>query len=128
MCPCVCLLPPSENNRPGYEDCGYVSLDDCNSTQMSVFVDFMATYQSTLAGISQFHSDGNGAYIYSCLTHCAETQAAFNTIKINNVSMQEAMTAWWLSSETPATLHTHLPCTYNTTAVPHRCNPTCAPH
>ena len=116
---------------PGYAECGLASLDGCSSAQMATFVDYMSTFQYRLKEVSSpSHSYGNGAFLYSCLTHCAGVDdAQFNTIAIGDTTMQESLAAWWQSEGELTQKHTHLPCMYNNASdTPHRCNPSCAPH
>ena len=72
---------------------------------------------------------GEGAFVESCLEHVAEqTSAMFNGYAIGGVSMQQALSKWWLADGTqPAAAHTHMPCELSLTR-PHQCNPTCFAH
>lgn len=66
---------------------------------------------------------GEGGFVESCLEHVAAQGSAFNTYKINGVTVQEALGKWWNSDGTEAPMW-HLPCKLSATE-PHQCNPTC---
>merc|ERR1719343_1408011 len=77
-----------------------------------------------------FHKDGNGAFIHSCNYHCeAQTDELWQGIKVNGITMEQAVSDWWHSSEDPASWHTYAnPCQYNQAeGLARACNPTCTP-
>lgn len=107
-----------------YRDCGR-DLDNCTADQTKVMNSFQEDYVATLTGLSAFHAAGNGAFIHSCHTHCNGIAGGWKTYHIRNVSMAEAVYAWWQSDgKDPAATHTYLPCT-RSVSNPHGCNPTC---
>ena len=74
---------------------------------------------------TSYNAPGNGAFIQSCHEHCNGISGGWNNYKIDNVTMQAAVTDWWHADGTvPAAKHSYLPCQYHTTS-PHKCNPTC---
>jgi hypothetical protein len=90
-----------------------------------------------------------GSFITSCFQHCAFAKEGWNSIhaeggtvsevrnavpisqRKNNVTMQQAATAWWEDerpeSEYSADDHTYMPCALDPTATAFNgnCNPTC---
>ncbi len=87
-----------------------------------------------LQSTPKFSQPGEGAFIESCIEHTVVGQSpnGFNGYRIQGVSPQEALAAWWASDGTdPADSHTYLPCRLlsakeaggaNASRV---CNPTC---
>ena len=67
------------------------------------------------------------AFVHSCHTHCEAQWGAWNSIKVNGVSILQAVSKWWHSDGTdPAKDHTYTPCRYKTRPTgPRKCNPTC---
>merc|ERR1740117_1183354 len=74
-----------------------------------------------------YSQPGNGAFVHSCHMHCEAQSPYYNTIEINGVTMQQAVSKWWNSHSEPSADHSYTPCQYNTDALPHMCNPTCLP-
>ena len=110
---------------PGWKECAK-ELGKCNSTQMVAMDQYMTDFKTKMSKAKTFTADGNGAFIYSCHKHCAEQSSSFTAIKINGVSMQEAVSAWWRGSVTePAASHVHLDCQDSTSSPGKQCNPTC---
>ena len=71
---------------------------------------------------------GNGGFIESCMEHCAAQGGGWNVISQRNVTMQQAVSAWWdAGAGAPASDHWHLPCTLHSSP-PGECNPTCTSH
>ena len=102
-----------------------------SSTQMATMNTFSDDYMHTLQhGVTaaRFGAPGNGAFVHSCHTHCEALSGPWFNVKIGNVSMGDAVKAWWRSDGTePAAKHTYTPCRYHTqSGKPHMCNPTCA--
>eukprot|EP00055_Hartaetosiga_balthica_P018220 m.130795 g.130795 ORF g.130795 m.130795 type:complete len:444 (+) comp9473_c0_seq5:3561-4892(+) len=110
---------------PGWSSCSG-NPDSCSPSQITRMVSYETDFTATISAIPTFTNAGNGAFIYSCHTHCAGQSSAFNKFSINNVTMQEAITKWWNSdTNTPASENTHLPCSYNEDKSPYDCNPSC---
>ena len=76
--------------------------------------------------IAECSKTGNGAFIHSCHTHCEAQSNAWNSFKVNGMSMQQLHSKWWNSGFTqPAMGLTSQPCQYHTDKMPRMCNPTC---
>jgi hypothetical protein len=65
---------------------------------------------------------GNGAFIYSCAYHCAESGGQWNKYKIAGQSIRQTIERWWLSDAEPTAAHVATDCIWTTDFV---CNPTC---
>ena len=86
---------------------------------------YITDFDTIMTSTNTYKAEGNGAFIHSCHTHCEAQSSAWNSFKVNGVSMQEAMSAWWHSDGTdPASKHSYVPCHYKSTT-PRKCNPTC---
>lgn len=111
---------------PGWAPCAQ-NTENCDAQHIDPMIHYELSFVGTLEGIFNFRKDGNGAFVYSCHTHCAAVGGLYNSIQINGVSMEQALSAWWNGPATaPAAQNTHLPCTYHGGAtMPRRCNPTC---
>ena len=99
---------------------------NCNTSELASIIryegDFVRAIQSSVA----YSKAGNGGFVESCMEHCAAQGASWNTISQHNVTMQQAVSAWWDADDgAPASDHWHLPCTLHA-APPGECNPTCA--
>merc|ERR1711963_1159697 len=86
---------------------------------------YIQAFDTAVRSKATYAKRGNGAFIHSCHTHCEAQDTAWNTFKVNNVTMQQAFSAWWRSSDDPSSLHSYDTCTYHVDKEPHQCNPTC---
>ena len=101
--------------------------------------------------VASINGDGGlpsaaGAFINSCYGHCKAMEDGYwNTVEINGVSMQQAITNWWgglghtslyaqhatntSAAVPPATVgapsNWHWPCNWTTAGSAPGCNPTC---
>jgi hypothetical protein len=108
---------------PNWPNC-INSLSNCNSTQIQLMDVYRNSFVSIITNTSTFHNNGNGAFIHSCYNHCGfRSSNWWNTVKINGVTMQQAVSKWWNSpTSTPSSQNSYLPCSWgNSTS----CNPTC---
>ena len=108
---------------PGWNACSQ-DPENCTSHQMAkmntYITDFTAVVKNVLAPV------GHGAFIQSCHEHCMGISGGYNNYRIGNISLQDAVSAWWNAPPgQPTASHTHWPCQYHTTSFPHQCNPTC---
>eukprot|EP00730_Choanoeca_flexa_P004570 TRINITY_DN11735_c1_g9_i1.p1 TRINITY_DN11735_c1_g9~~TRINITY_DN11735_c1_g9_i1.p1 ORF type:complete len:438 (+),score=79.87 TRINITY_DN11735_c1_g9_i1:69-1316(+) len=110
----------------GYDKCAS-DPETCDGSQILRMIEYERDFMSNMTNAPTFKRQGNGAFIYSCHTHCAAQSSAYNTFKVNGVSMQEAVLKWWQSEDDAAENHTYTPCEYNHSE-PYRCNPTCSPN
>lgn len=110
---------------PGWHDCAG-NIEKCDVRQIVNVVQYQKDFLTAISSASTYDKNGNGMFIYSCHTHCAgQDSHAFTTYKINNVTMQQALSKWWNSDDsTPAPQNRYSPCIYNLTP-PYECNPTC---
>lgn len=87
----------------------------------------LKTYQrdfNELLTISQ-KKHGDGAFVHSCPLHVEALDPEWSTLKVNGLTMQEALSKWWNSDEgAPTADHTTMDCDLND-ASPYQCNPTC---
>mmetsp|Transcript_17000 Transcript_17000/g.41743 ORF Transcript_17000/g.41743 Transcript_17000/m.41743 type:complete len:216 (+) Transcript_17000:891-1538(+) len=85
---------------------------NCNESQVYDLNLWYDTFVHELTARSTFSRKGNGAFIESCLEHvAAENSGPFNNYRINETSINEALTAWWNSDgNNPAEMHTYKPC------------------
>ena len=137
---------------PGWRLCSDSGFPgNCTDAQFVDMNGYIRDFVAVVQGTRTFHAAGNGAFVHSCHTHCEAISGGsvfclyllvvFDSLttdlrrcvaltsswpfyKIDNVSMQDAGTAWWLSDGEASTAHTYLPCQYRAEA-PHKCNPTC---
>lgn len=105
---------------------------NCTAAQLASFNAYAASLLADWGGgltRGKASRAGEGAFLDSCLEHVAEqTSAMFDGYAIGGVSMQEALSRWWLADGTePAAKHKYMPCTLSMTS-PHQCNPTCFAH
>eukprot|EP01059_Diplonema_ambulator_P007236 TRINITY_DN16728_c0_g1_i1.p1 TRINITY_DN16728_c0_g1~~TRINITY_DN16728_c0_g1_i1.p1 ORF type:complete len:443 (+),score=93.28 TRINITY_DN16728_c0_g1_i1:145-1329(+) len=114
------------NAFPDYRECGKVP-DDCNATQITVMNQYMTDFSSILESTSIFSTNGNGAFIHSCHTHCEAQTPDYTVFAINGTTIQQAVAKWYTSPpNTPASANTYSPCHYHTGDTSNRsCNPTC---
>lgn len=99
---------------------------------------YQRSFHKVITGTGTFSAAGNGAFLFNCVTHCAEqSYSGFNTFKVPRMTattdvgdmmrtvMQVALTDWWESDPlTPATEHTYVePCALKGSSP---CNPTCS--
>jgi hypothetical protein len=96
--------------------------DSCSATQGYLVTGYQSDFVIEIAKTPSFFANGNGAFVYSCFTHCGATSDDFFRVAINNITMHDALVKWWNSENEPADQHTFLPCLRNSG---HECNPTC---
>ena len=111
---------------PGWQACAG-DPEKCSNSQTGLMNQYIKDFDDIMQGTQTYKSTGNGAFIHSCHTHCeGQKDHSWNGFKINGVSMQEAMGAWWNSDgKDPSAKHSHTPCQYKM-STPRMCNPTCA--
>jgi hypothetical protein len=112
------------SSAPGWHDCAG-DPEKCNSAQMATMNQYEVDFMSKMkAAGPTYAAKGNGAFIHSCHTHCEAQSGAFNTFKVNGVSIQQAVSKWWAGDGDDAAQN-YEPCQYHTDSTPHKCNPTC---
>lgn len=100
-----------------FTNCTRGQIADLNSYAASLLADYTRT--------AKFGRDGEGGFVEPCLEHVkAQSGAAFNRFAIDNVTEQQALSAWWHASPS-APAQWYLPCRLSDRA-PHECNPSCA--
>lgn len=111
---------------PGWAACAQ-NTEHCDAQHINAMIAYEQYFVGTLQSTIKFQASGNGAFVYSCHTHCAAATDDFFTFKIGGVSMEQAVSAWWNGPvDAPAISNTHLPCIYHGgDTYPRRCNPTC---
>lgn len=137
MCIYTSELPPAFPNQTGIEN-GICSSapgwapcagdpEKCSAVQTTVMDQYIMDFDAIMASTPTYTKAGNGAFIHSCHTHCEAQSGAWNTFKVNGVSMQQACSKWWNGATSdPAASNTYTPCLYKTGSTgPRACNPTC---
>ncbi len=71
---------------------------------------FGSTLNHTMLTTGTLHKPGNGVFLHSCSTHCGFLGWDWSNTKIRGLSMQQAVTKWWTSSNSNADEHVYLPC------------------
>lgn len=66
----------------------------CSASNFALFDAYEKDFVTSLTSSPNFAKPQNGAFISSCFTHCEGSQGLYNTIKVNNVSMQAAVSTW----------------------------------
>ena len=115
------------SSAPGWRNCSN-AVESCSGAQMVTMDGYMDDFVAALRGANgRLAAAGNGAFVHSCHTHCEALSGPWKDARIGNVSMSDAVKAWWRAdTAAPAAEHTYLPCRYHTDAgEAHRCNPTC---
>lgn len=128
---CIYTSEPVDHNStangncasaPGWRACAS-DPEQCDGTQMGVMDQYEVDFQAKLSSSGTYSRAGNSAFIHSCHTHCEAQGGQFNSITVNGVSMQQAVSTWWNEpANTPA--QNYQACQYAVTS-PHKCNPTC---
>lgn len=132
-------LAPGFPNQTGFENgvCSAAagwpacarSPEACTQPQIKMMNQYIADFETKMNvnGAATYNKPGNGAFVHSCHTHCEAQGGSWNSFKIGGVSMQQAVSKWWLSDGTePASAHSYTPCQYKDGATgPRKCNPTC---
>uniref|UniRef100_A0A7S2X7J1 Pectin acetylesterase n=1 Tax=Lotharella oceanica TaxID=641309 RepID=A0A7S2X7J1_9EUKA len=115
-----------QNIYDGDTDCQHDEFNDCSMKQISDFDAWESDFLAQVEMASQFTKDGNGAFIESCLEHCAaEDSKTFASLSIDGLTISQALQQWWESNGAdPAADHTYTPCTLKKLGE-HQCNPTC---
>jgi hypothetical protein len=116
------------SSAPGWAACAR-NPESCTQSQIKEMNQYIADFETKMNtnGAATYTKPGNGAFIHSCHTHCEAQSGAWNSFKVNGVSMQQAVSGWWNSDGTdPASKHSYTPCSYKDGATgPRKCNPTC---
>ena len=66
------------------------------------------TFVTTLRASNKFSASGNGAFVHTCFTHCAEFGDQYNQFVVGGVALRDAVAAWWHSVDEDAVHHVHL--------------------
>ncbi|KAJ9466999.1 Pectin acetylesterase 8 [Diplonema papillatum] len=137
MCILTAELPSGWPDQTGIENgvCGQGSYAkcqklpdfDCNETQIVQMNQYTTDFMAVLNSATSSQQDGHGSFIHSCHTHCeGQDETDFATFAIDGVTMSDAVSLWWNSTNEPASKHTYTPCLRSTGNVTDRqCNPTC---
>lgn len=112
------------SSAPGWKACSD-NPEKCTQGQMVVMNRYINDFQSIMESKATYNKLGNGAFIHSCHTHCEALGAAWNTIKVNGLTIQQAFSKWWHNEPEAASAHTYSSCLYHTATSPHECNPSC---
>jgi hypothetical protein len=98
----------------------------CTAAELATLAQYERDFMHDLQSSPAFRRAGNGGFIESCVEHCLAMGAGWNIVQQNNVTIQQAVSAWWdAPNGAPALGHWHLPCTIRSSA-PGQCNPSCA--
>merc|ERR1712107_863991 len=96
----------------GWRNCSR-NIEHCTVDQVPIMNQYISDFVSVLQSKATFHAAGNGAFIYSCQTHCNCIAGAWGSYKIDGILMRDAVSKWWNSDGTdPAVKHTYMPCKY----------------
>eukprot|EP00966_Prymnesium_polylepis_P099752 2309596-Prymnesium_polylepis.1 len=100
--------------------------DNCTDAGIGKMNSYIADFGTIMRSAGGTYAKrGNGAFVHSCHTHCeAQEDALYAGFAVNNVTMQQAVSAWWKADNAPAEQHSYAPCEYKETS-PRMCNPTC---
>ena len=134
----VCILtsePVTNTNSTANGNCSAAAgwspcaqnVENCDAQHIDSMIHYELGFVAVLESTPTFFATGNGAFVYSCHTHCAAASSLWSSVAINGVTMQQAVSKWWAgAADAPAASNTYLPCTYNGgDTKPRRCNPTC---
>jgi hypothetical protein len=58
---------------------------------------FVGTFQTAVLALIAALPTGTGIFSPTCLVHCLSGQPSYQALKVNNVSMSEALDAWYFS-------------------------------
>jgi len=94
----------------------------CTPAQWKIISAWGDSFSTRIQANPATKANGNGLFIYSCHTHCAEGGASWNVIKSGKTSLRAAIYNWYFSKDEPASKHTYKDCN-NTNS--YCCNPTC---
>ncbi len=74
---------------------------------------FVNTFQSAVLALIASLPAGTGVFSSTCLVHCLSGQPSFQALTVNNVSMSEALNAWYFDAEPTSVVSTcsGWPCT-----------------
>ena len=101
-------------------------MSNCSMQELSTLAQYERDFIHDVHTSPAFHKAGSGGFIESCVEHCLGMGGGWNVATINNVTMQQALTAWWDAPDgAPAVGHWHLPCAIRSSS-PGQCNPSCA--
>jgi len=109
-------------NVPQDSVCANNGPANCSSSQIKDVNKFGASLIAMMqSGLGPNRS--SGAFVHSCWTHCLAytSQGLDSQGLIQDVSMQQAVTAWY-NSPTTQSKNVHVDCTLSGS---HKCNPTC---
>lgn len=108
---------------PGWYDC--IRTGACTDEQIDKYNKLWGDkFRNIIATNPGIKKDGNGAFVYSCHQHCAESNYNWwNRITLGDTTMREAFTKWYFSDNEPAQKHVYGDCSYTDGFY---CNPTCA--
>ena len=84
-----------------YENCTKIWKDrplraHCSKEQMYTLIEYQGSFMRKISTKRAFSKLNNGAFLYQCFTHVAGNYPSFNVFQLDGVSMQQAITKWWL--------------------------------
>eukprot|EP00294_Goniomonas_avonlea_P008479 CAMPEP_0114555252 /NCGR_PEP_ID=MMETSP0114-20121206/8651_1 /TAXON_ID=31324 /ORGANISM="Goniomonas sp, Strain m" /LENGTH=419 /DNA_ID=CAMNT_0001740367 /DNA_START=11 /DNA_END=1270 /DNA_ORIENTATION=- len=111
---------------PGWKDCS-ANPEQCTTDQIKAMVQYEDDFMIAMNSSATYANPSNGAFIYSCHTHCAAQSSGWNKFAIGGTTMQQAVSLWWAqeANDAPANSNNYVPCLYGTSTKPYACNPTC---
>jgi len=87
---------------------------------------YMKSFMSKIRSSETYLKNGNGNFIHSCHTHCEGNTDLWNKFAVDGVTMQQAVSKWWNSSDdSAADDNNYSPCHYNENGIPRECNNSC---
>jgi len=144
----ACVLTASEAIGSSRAGCDIFYCEDVCSSEKDWLncTDFWAgtpemCTDGQIVQLNSFNSDGaqrlrtalnyahpkSQIFMHSCHFHCGANHFDFwNTWKFDGVTMNEAVSAWWLSNGSLFIGSDHDPCMWHTNASTVNCNPSCA--
>ena len=100
-------------------------MSNCSVSELATLAQYERDFMTDVQSSPAFRRAGSGGFIESCVEHCLGMAGGWNVVTQNNVTMQQAMSAWWDAPDgAPAEGHWHLPCDVRSSS-PGQCNPSC---
>jgi len=107
---------------PGSLEC--FSTLQCTHEQFEDMEWYASNFSHIIENKTILHKNGNGLYEYSCYSHADEPASYWSNLVVQNVTLRDAVSKWFFSTNESASMHTYKDCITHDSFY---CNPTCIP-
>lgn len=87
----LALLPNTASNSPEFSP----SIRSCSAAQKRHLSRYSNEMKHLIVSSPTWNREGNGGFLHTCYTHCAESNARWNSLQIRNISLRESVESFY---------------------------------